>query len=173
MKTENDRKMNLKGYIPRFLTHAVRAAIVILVFCIAYGGFTQKKIADGIVRLHIIANSDNAADQELKFKVRDAIIAHMHERYPVNASRDEIEEYLQNSLDEIRAVAQDVLKASGSNAEVSVRYGQYPFPTRNMGISRCPQGSTNPCGLSWARRKARTGGALCSRPFALPMAIPC
>lgn len=140
MKLENDRKKERTGVVSRFLSHALCGVLVILAFCIAYGGFTQKKIADSIVRLHIIANSDNAEDQDLKLKVRDAIIAHMQEKYPGGASRDEAEEYLKNNLGEIRMVAESVLRDNGSGSEVAVRYGEFPFPTRTYYDITLPAG---------------------------------
>ena len=33
-----------------------------------------------MIRLHIVANSDSDADQALKYRVRDAVIAYMTER---------------------------------------------------------------------------------------------
>ncbi|NLW02486.1 MAG: stage II sporulation protein R [Clostridiaceae bacterium] len=140
MKPETDQIIKRTGFIQRLLPHAVRIAAVILMFCIAYGGFTHKKIADNIVRLHIIANSDNEADQDLKFKVRDAIIAHMQEKYPGDASRDDVEKYLQNSLGEIRRITEDVLRDNGSSSEATVRYGEFPFPTRAYGNITLPAG---------------------------------
>lgn len=140
MKLELNRKMNRTGFFPRFLHWAVCGAAVILSLCIAYGSVAQKQIADSIVRLHIIANSDDAADQELKLKVRDAVIAHMQDKYPEGASCDEAVDYLQKSLPEIRQVAERVLRENGSEAEVEARYGVYPFPTRTYDNITLPAG---------------------------------
>ena len=38
-----------------------------------YAGAAENE-HDGIIRLHVIANSDTAGDQALKLKVRDAVI---------------------------------------------------------------------------------------------------
>lgn len=35
---------------------------------------TQRELADRVVRLHVLANSDSEADQALKLKVRDQIL---------------------------------------------------------------------------------------------------
>ena len=87
MKLEMDRKRKRTGSLSRFLSLAMRGAAVILALCIVYGGLAQKRISDSIVRLHIIASSDNTADQDLKLKVRDAIIDHMQSKYPGGSSR--------------------------------------------------------------------------------------
>ncbi|HQA60051.1 MAG TPA: stage II sporulation protein R, partial [Tepidanaerobacteraceae bacterium] len=36
-------------------------------------GVTANQLADKLIRLHVIANSNSPEDQELKLKVRDAI----------------------------------------------------------------------------------------------------
>lgn len=140
MKLDIDQEMKKTGSFRRFLSVTMLAAVAVLALCIAYGGLTQKKIAENIVRLHIIANSDTAEDQQLKLKVRDAVIAHMRDKYPSGTSREEAVNYLRNSLPEIRQIAENVLRKNGSDAKVVARYGQYPFPTRSYGNITLPAG---------------------------------
>ena len=40
---------------------------------------TQSELADKVVRLHVLANSDSGEDQALKLKVRDAVLAQASE----------------------------------------------------------------------------------------------
>ena len=40
---------------------------------------TQQRVADKLVRLHILANSDSAHDQAVKLRVRDDLLAKMKE----------------------------------------------------------------------------------------------
>jgi len=118
------------GSAKQFLSTAIRFLLVILVICIIYGGATQKQISNNIVRLHIVANSDSAVDQELKLKVRDAVLQHMHAKYPDGATREEASEYLKANLPLIKEIAEGVVKENGSDLEVNARYGVYPFPTK-------------------------------------------
>jgi len=122
--------MSKTGSVIQFLTAATRFLFVILIICIIYGGTTQKEISNNIVRLHIVANSDSAVDQKLKLKVRDAVLEHMHEKYPDGATREEAAAYLKASLPLIKEIAAGVVKESGSDIEVNARYGVYPFPTK-------------------------------------------
>jgi stage II sporulation protein R len=124
----------------QFLSVATRFLLVILIICIIYGGATQKQISDNIVRLHIVANSDSAMDQELKLKVRDAILKHMQEKYPDGATRDEAAGYLKGSLPLIKKIASDVVKENGSDVAVNARYGVYPFPTKEYDGLALPAG---------------------------------
>lgn len=125
-----NRKNIESGKFRKFLSAAVWVIVVLLALCVAYGSIAQKKIADNVIRLHIIANSDDEKDQELKLKVRDAVIAHMRDKYPEGASMDEAVAYVSNNLSEIRRVAEGVVRRSGSDMKVSVRFGEFPFPTK-------------------------------------------
>lgn len=143
MKQNRGKILNLirdAGSFTHFLSVATRFLLVILIICVIYGGFTQKEIADNVVRLHIIANSDSTADQELKLKVRDAILVHMQEKYPDGATRDETVQYLKSSLPEISRVAVDVLRENGSNEPVVAKYGVFPFPTKQYDNVALPAG---------------------------------
>ena len=40
---------------------------------------TQSELADKVVRLHVLANSDSEEDQALKLKMRDAVLAQASE----------------------------------------------------------------------------------------------
>ena len=113
-----------------FLSVASRFIFVILIICIIYGGATQKQISNNIIRLHIVANSDSAMDQDLKLKVRDAILKHMQEKYPDGAAREEAAAYLKDSLPLIKEIAAGIIKENGSDIEVNARYGIYSFPTK-------------------------------------------
>ncbi len=42
----------------------------------------QERLADQVIRLHVIANSDSPEDQALKLEVRDQVLAHAEELYP-------------------------------------------------------------------------------------------
>ena len=62
-----------------------RAIILILLFtiftlfsAISYVNAVSSDIADGVFRLHVIANSDSVEDQNLKYKVRDALLEYMN-----------------------------------------------------------------------------------------------
>ncbi len=119
---------------------ATRFLLVILVICIIYSGSTQKEIADNVVRLHIVANSNTPEDQELKLKVRDAILMHMQTQYPNGATREEAAHYLKNSLPQIKQIAAGVLKENGSNEPVEAKYGVFSFPTKEYEDIALPAG---------------------------------
>lgn len=138
--------MNKKSSLLRFVTGFVKALAIVLIICIVYSVTAQKSIADNVVRLHIVADSDSEKDQELKLKVRDAILAHIRDEYPDGATREETAQYLKDNLDKIEKIAKKVLKENDSNDNVVAKYGVFPFPTKGY------EGLTLPAGMYEAVR---------------------
>lgn len=94
----------------------------------------------GIIRLHVIANSDSAEDQALKLKVRDQIIKEvgsLEQSKDIQQSRS----YLANHLGDMEKTAAKVIaengKQYGAEADLGVRwipaktYGDMYFPAGN------------------------------------------
>ena len=61
---------------------------------------TQRDLADRVVRLHVLANSDSEEDQALKLLVRDAVLERATEILEQSADRQEAESLLRESLPE-------------------------------------------------------------------------
>ena len=59
---------------------ALAAAIVITIISGTVLADEQKEIADKIVRLHVVANSDSESDQALKLRVRDEVAILLNEK---------------------------------------------------------------------------------------------
>ena len=114
---------------------------LMLIVCFIYGTVTQNQIADSVVRLHIVANSNSDADQEVKLKIRDAILEYVAKKYPNGATKEEAAKYLKNSLSEIKQIASAVLRENGSNNMVSANYGIYSFPTKEYDGLTLPAGN--------------------------------
>ena len=111
-----------------------------LIICVIYGSIVQDQIADSVVRLHIVANSNSDADQEVKLKIRDAILEYVSEEYPNGATKEEAAKHLKGNLAEIEEIAIDVLKKSGFDHMVSANYGVYSFPTKEYDGLALPAG---------------------------------
>ena len=64
-----------------------------LLLVYTYAGDGCRNDHEGILRLHVIANSNKAGDQALKLKVRDAVIEYMADQKDLKTV-DETREYL-------------------------------------------------------------------------------
>lgn len=97
-------------------------------------------LSEKLLRLHVIANSDSKEDQELKRKVRDAIIQKMNGKFKETNSIEETKTIIRKNLDEIQAIAARIVKTHGKNYPVVAELGTYPFPTKRYGIITLPAG---------------------------------
>ena len=59
----------------------------------------QRQLAEKVLRFHVLANSDEKADQELKLSVRDAIGSFMQENMQNVESKEECEAFLELNPD--------------------------------------------------------------------------
>ena len=97
-------------------------------------------IADGIFRLHVIANSDSVEDQNLKYKVRDALLEYMNSICADASSKEDAMNIASENLDNFREIAQKVVYDNDYNYPVTVEIGQYNFPTKHYGDVSLPSG---------------------------------
>ena len=74
----------------------------------------RDTLNEGLIRMHIVANSDSQEDQSLKLQVRDAVTAYLTPILENMPSREEAEAYLREHLEDLKAIAQQVLSASHS-----------------------------------------------------------
>lgn len=68
----------------------------------------------GIIRLHVVANSDTFEDQALKFEVRDEIIRMMEGKENLQEAR----EYIRKNLKRIERRAEEIASSYGENYSV-------------------------------------------------------
>ena len=101
----------------------------------------QKKIANKILRFHVIANSDSDGDQALKLKVKDAVVEFMK---PLLSNCDDVhksKEIVKAYESHILSVAQNVIRENGYNYDVHINYENCYFPAKKYGDISFPPGN--------------------------------
>lgn len=91
------------------------------------------------LRLHVIANSDSAADQAVKLQVRDAILSEMNGLGPASGTAQARSLVLENGA-ALSAAAQRTLRRSGLSYGAALLLGQSEFPDRSYGGRFYPAG---------------------------------
>ena len=107
---------------------------------------TQDELADKVVRLHVLANSDSEEDQALKLLVRDAVLDRAEDLLAQTSSRAEAEGKLRGQLLEFERLAEAVVREAGYDYEVTAELADTEFPTREY------EGFTLPAGEYLALR---------------------
>lgn len=132
-----------------FMNKAVKIFVpLFLVFAFLFSYITpfietSENISEEVFRLHILANSDSDADQQLKLKVRDEILKKGEN---VFASSDSIEETIKlckDNIDVFQETAEKCLKDNGSNYSVKVYVDKEYFNTRKYDEITLPSGIYN------------------------------
>lgn len=100
----------------------------------------RQRLGEELIRLHVVASSDEKEDQELKLRVRDAVTESL--RADLEKIRDvqEARRYLQEKLPYIRNVAQSALGAWGCQDAVSVSLCREIFDRRVYDTFSLPAG---------------------------------
>lgn len=101
---------------------------------------TQDELADKVVRLHVLANSDSEEDQALKLKVRDVVLERATAILEQSADRGEAESRLRGELLELERIAAEEIAAEGYNYPVTVELENTDFPTKEYDGFTLPAG---------------------------------
>ena len=124
--------------------HAIWAVFIGVVITCAFSAYadrTEEALAENIIRLHVIANSDSDEDQNLKLAVRDAIVEEVGYLFADNRDKYTAKGEIEANIDRIENISREVISDSGFDYGVSVELGSAEFPTKAYGDVTFPAGS--------------------------------
>ncbi len=113
--------------------------LLALCFSLCLGTWAQAKqssLSSSLVRLHVIAVSDDEYEQSLKLRVRDGVLSYISPKLRDVKSAQQAQEIIKNELDGIKAAAES--SAEGRSVEVTL--SQEYYPTRNYEKFSLPAG---------------------------------
>ena len=100
----------------------------------------REVLSENLIRLHVVADSDSAEDQQIKLRVRDAITAKLETVMDEFPDLETAKAYLQEHLPELEKIANDTLKAAGNGCQAVVTLAKEAFPTREYDTFTLPAG---------------------------------
>ena len=100
----------------------------------------EAEVYDSVVRLHVLANSDSEEDQALKLKVRDALLEKTAPLLSSCSSREEACAALEAHMDELKQIAEEVIRAEGYDYPVTILLGEEEYPEKNYDSICFPSG---------------------------------
>lgn len=98
-------------------------------------------VADKLVRLHVVANSDSPEDQALKRKVRDEVIKQISPKFEGLKDVTEVKSVIAANLSVIEGIAQEVVQQENKSYGVKAVLGNFDFPTKVYGNLTLPAGN--------------------------------
>lgn len=101
-----------------------------------WAGAASSRVSEGLVRLHVIAASDDATEQAIKLDVRDAVLSYLEPKLASAADIAGAEALIEANLDGIAAAAE----SAAQGREVNVTLGEEYYPTREYDTFSLPAG---------------------------------
>ncbi len=119
-------------------------SLVCLVLLLAYGsvpGATTGGPAEQgsielnprIIRFHVLAHSDDPADQALKDKVRDEALRYLNPKLSPGATMEEVRSLLEQEKERLQEILKGLLQELGVPQDVAIYFHDVHFPTRAYG----------------------------------------
>lgn len=93
-----------------------------------------------VMRLHVLANSDRDIDQQIKYKVRDAIVAYLTPKLEQITSPVEARQIIANNREQLINLADEVLSKEQAGYQARFEMGEFDFPIRSYGTLLFPAG---------------------------------
>ena len=93
-----------------------------------------------LIRLHVVANSDSEVDQDIKLRVRDAIVDSLYAGMADIGDVQAAKAYLQENLGKIQCIANQTLEAAGVDSRAVVTLCRETFDIRKYETFTLPAG---------------------------------
>lgn len=101
---------------------------------------SEQPLAEDVLRLHVIANSDDPVDQAVKLEVKDHIVAMMRRDFSRVDNAEDARRLAITEKEQIKAEAEAVLASRGYHYPAEVYVGEFQFPAKSYGNIVLPQG---------------------------------
>ena len=114
----------------------------------------QEKLSGEVFRFHVLANSDSKEDQELKMKVKEAVVDYMCENLSDAGNAAEAKAWAIRHKEELIRTAREVLQEEGCNDQITAEVVRCELTE----TSSSPQAGTMHFGSRSERHRGTTGG---------------
>jgi stage II sporulation protein R len=154
---------------------AVFLGLVITICITALQSFAEEydNLQKNVLRLHILANSDSEADQELKLKVRDAVLAATADDFSQSGQAENAAIIsAAANLDKIYDAAIAEIERNGYDYDVEVELADIPFDARVYDVNgkslTMPEGVYTAVRVTIGEAKGKNWWCVMFPPLCLP-----
>lgn len=163
-KTLNERKDKI------LLSVAAVAISLYIAFSCTYFTASAQTVKDDVVRLHILANSNSEADQEVKLKVRDALLETNAAILEKGVTTENAQRYFEESKDVLLNTAEKTLKENGFDYSVKIALGTEYYQTREYGDLTFPAGQYTSLKITLGEGRGKNWWCVMFPPLCVPAA---
>lgn len=104
--------------------------MVTTLFTTYHSARAAEELGEGVLRLHILANSDSESDQALKLQVRDAVLDYAKREFTAVENKAQAMALAERELEQLEQVAEQVLREKGCDMPVTASVEHTFFPTK-------------------------------------------
>ena len=118
------------------------AVCLLLALAVWFGGvWTQHKMLhENVIRLHVVADSDEPQAQNVKMQVKEAVMAYLEQALAQVPTAQEAKAFLQANLQKLEQIANETLEKAGSACKAVVQLVKTSFATRQYDSFTLPAG---------------------------------
>ena len=109
------------------------AFAILIVGTVLVCSYNYRQEEESYLRVHIRANSNQEADQAVKYQVKSAVVDFLTPKLANGKTFAEAYDILNENLDQIESVANNVLQENGFEYKSKARLNEEYFPTRSYG----------------------------------------
>ena len=115
----------------------------------------DPQAAGSFIRLHVIANSDETADQTLKKEVKDRVVTYLRSKMNQAASIQAARQVICQEMDALKEIAEKKIRQEGYDYPVTVSLGTTYFPVKEYGDMAFPAGDYEALRVQIGKSKGR------------------
>lgn len=157
--------------MPNIKTKALICGFIISVMCSFIGFFSKcDSISEKIFRLHIIANSNSDADQNLKLKVRDRVLRDFGNFFAETNNLNSVKNLTEENIYKIENVVKNEIESHGYSYPVKVTVTKCYFNNRKYNHVTLPAGIYNALKITIGKGEGKNWWCVMFPPMCLPSA---
>lgn len=141
-----------------------------IIFSGASLGLDCYRLKRDVVRLHILANSDSAADQTVKLTVRDAVLEMNDSVFQGKLNAENAKNLIERNHRDIEMIADKILKDKGFSYKSHVYYTEEYFDTRVYDGFTLPAGKYKALKIELGKAQGHNWWCIMFPPLCLPAA---
>ena len=146
--------------------------LIAVVFSITSFAGTCEEIRGDVLRLHVLANSDSEEDQQLKLKVRDALLKSGKNIFDGSLTRENAEEKIKEEKEILIETAEKVIEENGFDYDVEITVTEEFFTTRTYENVTLPAGKYMALRVLIGESAGKNWWCVMFPPLCIPTAQP-
>ncbi len=143
-----------------------------IIFSITGFASTCKDIRSDVLRLHVLANSNSEEDQQLKLKVRDAVLKTGKNIFDGSVTKENAEEKIEKEKEILTETAKEVIRENGFDYDVKITVTEEFFTTRTYEDITLPAGKYKAVRVLIGESVGQNWWCVMFPPLCIPTAQP-